>query len=162
MKNWRYTLMLGAVAAAAAGTLGARAQDESAGLDCERQIIGGVLPDCPAVLTAVGDMRTTPASRGFESDASSYRMEVVTPPSESTVSGDDVMVRATVVPGLAAGDRIELLLDGEPIAPASKSLELQVSGLARGTHLVQARIIDSTGNVGSVSPASPFYAGGAP
>jgi hypothetical protein len=64
-----------------------------------------------------------------------------------------------VGPELASGDDVEVLLDGEPLAAPASTLDFHVSGLAPGPHLLQARIIDSTGNVGSISPPSFFYVG---
>jgi hypothetical protein len=63
----------------------------------------------------------------------------------------------TIAPALASGDKVELLIDGAPVAPPMKSLDFPLSGIARGPHLLQARIIDSTGNVGSISPSSTFF-----
>ena len=66
-------------------------------------------------------------------------------------------VRVTVVPDLASGDQVELLVDGMPAAEPSTTLDFPLVGLVRGTHVLQARIIDSTGNVGSISPSITFY-----
>jgi len=88
-----------------------------------------------------------------------YRVSIVSPASEAAVFNDngDVWVRATVAPGLAKGDQIELLVDGEPAGSPATRLEFRLSGIVPGPHLLQARIIDSTGNVGSISPSSFFY-----
>ena len=88
-----------------------------------------------------------------------YDVDIVSPGDLATVFSDsgDFSVRTKVVPDLAAGDRLEFLLDGTPIGPPSPILELPLYGITRGEHVLQARIIDSTGNVASVSPASVVY-----
>jgi hypothetical protein len=68
-----------------------------------------------------------------------------------------VEAQVTVAPELATGDNVGLLLDGMPVAPPMKSLDFPLYGITRGQHLLQARIIDATGNVGSISPPSIFY-----
>jgi hypothetical protein len=101
------------------------------------------------------------ASTAFAQEASNYRLEIVAPADQAMIPGPDtgVGVRAAVSPRLAAGDDVEVLLDGEPLAAPGSALDFRVSALAAGTHLLQARIIDSTGNVGSISPPSFFYVG---
>jgi hypothetical protein len=97
------------------------------------------------------------AAHGVTAQATSaYDVEVVDPADGVTVFNDngDVVVRVTVVPGLENGDQVELLVDGLPVAPPSASLEFPLYGIPRGEHLLQARIIDSTGNVGSISHSS--------
>ncbi len=91
--------------------------------------------------------------------AGSYDVDIVSPTDQQTVFSDsgDFTVHTTVVPDLAAGDRLEFLVDGTPIGPPSPILELPLNGVTRGEHVLQARIIDSTGNVASISPATVVY-----
>jgi hypothetical protein len=100
-----------------------------------------------------------PALGAFAQGSPDYNLDIVTPADEATVFDDngDVMVHTTIVPDLANGDRVQLLVDGLPAAPPATSLEFPLAGITRGQHLLQARIIDSTGNVGPVSSSSTFY-----
>lgn len=95
----------------------------------------------------------------FAQQVPGYDLGVVAPGNDATVFDDngDVEVRVTVAPDLANGDQLELLLDGMPVAPPTMSLDYPLYGVMRGQHLLQARIIDATGNVGSISPPSTFY-----
>jgi hypothetical protein len=88
-----------------------------------------------------------------------YRLSIVNPGNDTTVFSDpgNVRVQAAIVPQLANGDQVELLVDGEPAGPPSTTLDFSLSGIPRGQHLVQARVIDSTGNVDAISPSSTFY-----
>jgi hypothetical protein len=96
------------------------------------------------------------APSAFAQEAANYRLQIVEPADEATVSSD-VGIRASVAPQLARGDDVEVLLDGESVSAPTSALEFRVADLAPGPHLLQARIIDSTGNVGSISPPSFFY-----
>jgi hypothetical protein len=89
----------------------------------------------------------------------SYQLSIVNPGSDTTVFSDpgNVLVQAAIVPHLANGDQVELLVDGEPAGPPSTTLDFSLSGIPRGQHLLQARVIDSTGNVDAISPSSTFY-----
>jgi hypothetical protein len=90
---------------------------------------------------------------------STYQLSIVSPADHSTVFSDsgDVTVKATIAPPLAQGERIEFLVDGMPAGLPTTSLNFSLSGTARGQHLLQARVIDTTGNVAAVSPADTFY-----
>lgn len=68
-----------------------------------------------------------------------------------------MVVLATVVPGLANGDRLQLLVDGRPAAAPAATPEFALSGIVGGLHLLQVTIIDATGNVGSTSPSITLY-----
>jgi hypothetical protein len=95
----------------------------------------------------------------FAQGDAGYQLDIVDPAYQSTVFSDpgDVTVSVTVVPDLANGDQVELLVDGLSAGPPSATLSFSLAGIPRGQHQLQARIIDSTGNVGSVSPSSTFY-----
>jgi hypothetical protein len=88
-----------------------------------------------------------------------YELGIATPADESTVfnDGGDVVVSVTIAPALASDDKVELLVDGVPIAPPMKSLDFPLTGITRGQHLLQARVIDATGNVSSISPATTVF-----
>lgn len=91
--------------------------------------------------------------------AQDYQLTIVDPGDEDTVLSDhgEMTVRAAVMPELAPGDRIELLVDGLPAAAPATTPEFSLSGVSRGLHILQARIIDPTGNVGSISPSDAVY-----
>jgi hypothetical protein len=88
-----------------------------------------------------------------------YDIQVIAPADQSTVFSDpgDLSVRVAVTPGLAPGDGVELLLDGTPVAPPGVILEFPLYGIVRGEHVLEARVIDVSGNVAVASPASIVY-----
>jgi hypothetical protein len=85
-----------------------------------------------------------------------YQLGIADPMDQAVVSGDQgaLVVRAAVVPALGGGDRLELLVDGTPVAKPSDQLEFHLTGIAPGVHVLQTRIIDATGNVGEISPTN--------
>ena len=85
-----------------------------------------------------------------------YQLGITDPLDQATVDRDTgpLLVRVVVVPELADGDQLELLADGFPVAHAGAALEFRLAAVAPGPHVLQARIIDSTGNVGAISPAN--------
>jgi hypothetical protein len=91
-------------------------------------------------------------------DPAPYQVSIVSPDDLSTVFSDtgEVTVDTKVVPPLASGDHIELLVD-EQQGPPSSSLQFALAGLPRGLHLLEARVIDASGNVAAISAASTFY-----
>ncbi|HEX2530232.1 MAG TPA: hypothetical protein VHK70_02040 [Burkholderiaceae bacterium] len=104
---------------------------------------------------------TNPAAPPARALNSTYeQLVIMSPADESTVFDNSgrVPVQILVSPVLALnpGDRVELFLDGRPVArQAGKPFELE--GVVRGTHRLDARIVDATGAV--VIEANPvtFY-----
>jgi hypothetical protein len=80
---------------------------------------------------------------------------IVQPKDQSTVfnNNGDVEVRLGVEPGTAAGEHIELLLDGQPQHEQGHVLH----HVDRGTHRLQARVVDSSGHSVIESKPVTFY-----
>lgn len=85
---------------------------------------------------------------------------VVTPKNEETVfdNGGSVQVTVMLSPALhsAAGDRILILVDGV-VAAQGEEPHLQVSGLVRGAHTLEARVVSSDGTSVISSAPVTFY-----
>ena len=87
-----------------------------------------------------------------------YQLHIAGPDDGAIISDtSDVLVRATVVPNLAQGHQVELLVDGVSAGGPSTTLEFPLSPLPRGLRLLQVTILDATGNVVSTSAASTLY-----
>jgi hypothetical protein len=99
------------------------------------------------------------ASGGAFAQAPVYDIDIAEPTSDQTVFSDtgDVDVRATVAPDQARGYRVEFLIDGQSAGNPSSSLDAHLNGIVRGQHVVQARLVDSAGNVAALSPPTVFY-----
>jgi hypothetical protein len=109
-------------------------------------------------ITAAALVAATALAAGAQ-QAASYQLTIGNPADESTVYSDngEMTVQVAVTPDLAGGDSVQLLVDGEPAGFPTTSLDFALAGMARGQHMLQARIIDATGNVGSVSAPTTFY-----
>ena len=95
----------------------------------------------PPIVTQRAQARTTAA---YDSIA------VARPANDATVfdNGGNVDVTVAVSPALdkGAGDRIELILDGRRVSLQSAG-QFKLSGIARGEHSLEARVVDGSGNL---------------
>ena len=100
-----------------------------------------------------------PAPGAVASGSSRYNVDIVSPKDQETLFSDsgDFSVRTRVTPDLEAGDTLEFLVDGTPVAPPSRGLEFDLTDIPRGQHVLRARVIDSTDNVAAISPPSIVY-----
>lgn len=96
----------------------------------------------PVGRTSGGSANTSPpAFAGYTSIRFSQ------PASGATVRSNEgqVAVSVAVEPALQAGHRLELILDGRPVSGSFDGLNVQLSGVERGTHSLQAVIRDDAG-----------------
>jgi hypothetical protein len=82
----------------------------------------------------------------------------VQPANEETVHDNEgnVVVQVAVSPTLAPGNRIVLLLDGRQVS-RQPGTTLALSGVERGTHTLQAQVVDTNGATLVASPPVTFY-----
>ncbi len=93
--------------------------------------------------------------------ASAAGLTITSPAPKETVhdNAGNVNVVLSVEDGavLPPGYRIRLLLDGEPAAPDNSRTRFQLSGVDRGSHELQALIVDDDGRVLTRSAPVTFY-----
>jgi hypothetical protein len=84
------------------------------------------------------------AARGADYDA----LVIVSPESEATIhdNAGNIDVEAEVTPPLrvAAGDRLVLIVDGAPMPPSRRN-HLTLTAVDRGSHTLQAQVVDPSG-----------------
>lgn len=83
--------------------------------------------------------------------------EIVSPEANQTLRIDTASLPVSLLldPPLMVGHRLELLVDGVPIAVEEPiGTQLSLSGLGFGTHVAEARILDSNGVVARSAPVS--------
>jgi hypothetical protein len=66
-----------------------------------------------------------------------------------------LVVVVQVSPPLADGDRITLLIDGSAVASAAAT-RFELQGVDRGTHRLEAQVIDAHGAIAASSAAVSF------
>lgn len=91
-----------------------------------------------------GDAPSTPGKAPFTGYQS---MRIVQPEAGGAVRNDDgrVPVFITLEPGLQRGHRVTLSIDGRPLSSTFDDLSIELSGVQRGSHELQAAISDATG-----------------
>ncbi|MTI62601.1 MAG: DUF4124 domain-containing protein [Methylophaga sp.] len=84
-----------------------------------------------------------------ETQAPDYQIRIVAPGNDESiwVNNGDVTVSMIVEPALDTerGDKVLLHLDGEPVAEPRASTTFQLNNLSRGTHNLNAMVVDSNG-----------------
>jgi len=83
---------------------------------------------------------------------------IVSPQNEETVhdNNGNVAVQVAVNAETGRGDQLVLLLDGNPIVSRGGS-DFMLAGVPRGTHTLQAQLVDSSRRPRALSPVVTFY-----
>ncbi len=86
------------------------------------------------------------------------KAEIVQPENNSAVRANDMKVQVVVglEPALQPGHRVAILLDGTAVGDPFDGLAVQLSGVYRGGHTLQARIVDAAGKVVTETPTTTF------
>jgi len=105
----------------------------------------------PQPATSPGGVGGTSAGKGgvpaeASADAPYTQFAIVSPTDDQAVrsNGGEVSVSISVDPGLHAKHAIVVTVDGQPIGKGS-STSLTLQNLPRGTHTVQAAVVDDKG-----------------
>lgn len=84
-----------------------------------------------------------------QQDVPDYQIRIVAPANDESiwVNNGDVTVSMIVEPTLDAerGDQVILRLDGEPVSEPRNTTTFQLNNLSRGTHSLDATVVDSNG-----------------
>lgn len=86
------------------------------------------------------------ATKAKASAAEEYVIVIQSPANDETYprGSGPVALGVSVSPGLAAGHRLEFLLDGQPAADLAR---IEPDQMDRGSHVLTARVVDSAGTV---------------
>jgi hypothetical protein len=87
------------------------------------------------------------------------QFEIVAPVDNVTVRDPDgnVQVGLVLEPGLMDGHRLQILTDGAPAGGEIPGTQLRISGLALGSHQLQAQILDAGGTPIASSSVVHFH-----
>jgi hypothetical protein len=84
-----------------------------------------------------------------QAEVPDYQIRIVAPTEDESiwVNNGDVTVSMIVEPALDTerGDKVLLQLDGEPVAEPRASTTFQLNNLSRGTHNLNAMVVDNNG-----------------
>jgi hypothetical protein len=86
-------------------------------------------------------------------------LKIDRPQPEETIwdNNGQVVVAVTLVPDLRSEDKLQLLLDGQPIGELQTTTTMNVSGIPRGTHQLQVQVMGGNGKVVATSDGIVFY-----
>ncbi len=112
-----------------------------------------------------GDRKAAEKQQAEEHAAAYTRFEILRPRDDEAIRSNsgDLTAQLALEPGIVEGDRLRWKLDGNVIEGAG-GLTLILRNVDRGTHTLQAEIVDSQGKVVKSTPTITFhllrYAGG--
>ena len=110
--------------------------------------------------TAVSqDTQTPVTSPAIEKAVSYQQLEILSPHNEETIwnNSGEVSITLRISPNITPPDILQLLIDGKVMGSSKESTAFVLGGLDRGTHLVQAQIINQHKKIVKVSPVVVFY-----
>lgn len=86
------------------------------------------------------------------------KVEIAQPEPGSAVRANDqrVVVAVALEPHLQEGHAVEILLDGSPVGEPYSGTAVELSGVYRGQHSLQARVVDAAGQQLAASPVVTF------
>ncbi|MDX1434680.1 MAG: DUF4124 domain-containing protein [Gammaproteobacteria bacterium] len=108
-------------------------------------------PPTPALDTA--------SSRPKPDDAAGYEeLEVTSPANDATLrdNGGSVSISIALKPGLHSGHSIDIVMDGKSIG-SGNSTSVTLTNVDRGSHTVQAKVLDEAGKVVISSNSITFH-----
>lgn len=83
---------------------------------------------------------------------------IASPKEQDTIQNQvTIPVSIAIKPDLAQGDKIQLFLDNQPWGQPRESINLELSGVERGTHMLSAAIVDSHGIIIKQAPGITIY-----
>jgi hypothetical protein len=109
-------------------------------------------------LPAAAEEEAAQPDAASEAFAGYTRVAITAPEDDTAVRANDqrVAVSVAVEPPLQESHRMVILLDGEPAGEPYAGTELQLNGVLRGTHTLQARIIGAQGEMLAESAVISF------
>ncbi len=104
------------------------------------------------------DRKAAEKKRAEEHAAAYTRFEIIRPQDDEPIRSNsgDFTAQLVLEPGLVEGDKLRWKLDGNVIEGAG-GLTLILRNVDRGTHTLQAEIVDSEGKVVKSTPAITFH-----
>jgi hypothetical protein len=116
-------------------------------------VTGGKSTPSGAEASAGGNPAATAAAGGYE------HFEILTPENDETIRSNegDVQVGLSLSPALAASHNIKILVDGVMLEGQLKGTQFSLKNLNRGSHSLEAKIVDGEGNTVASAPRISFH-----
>ncbi len=85
-------------------------------------------------------------------------LAIQTPATDETIRNNgDFMVKIRIQPTLAVTDTLQLVIDGRVVATSKRDFNFRVPRLDRGTHTIQAQIVNQHNTLIKVSNPVTIY-----
>lgn len=99
------------------------------------------------------------ASSAQQTDTVYKTLNIQSPTNDQTIwdNSGNIAVSVTLQPALATTDTLQLAVDGQTVASSQTNTSFSLTGLDRGTHVLQARIVNQTQKVIKVSNTVTVY-----
>lgn len=99
-------------------------------------------------------------NNAFTSSASEYNsLTLLSPMNEQTIwdNNGELIVRVAMSSPLQPGDTLQIILDNKIIADSRGTLQVDLRQITRGTHTLQAQILNKSDQICKVSQVVVFY-----
>ncbi|MGB1270695.1 MAG: DUF4124 domain-containing protein [Endozoicomonas sp.] len=106
-------------------------------------------PTTPMQVMPVEPPSARPPEEKREPSAEVYsRLEIIEPVNDQTVrTSGNFAVKVATTPKLQPGHKLRLLMDGNAVEPARRSLDFTLLNVDRGTHVLTVEVVDQQKNV---------------
>lgn len=113
--------------------------------------------DAVAPSAEEGEEETKPGAAPARSGYS--RIELTSPTADQVFNNANpqVLASVTIEPELQPGDRVIFLVDGLPFAAPAGQTSTELSGLERGSHSVQAVVVNASNAIQAETDAASFH-----
>lgn len=104
--------------------------------------------ELPPINTQPGLLPSPPPDESPPAEEARYsRIAILQPPASYTVTPGqlDLIVQVEIKPELQTGHLVKFLLDGKPVGRPLPATQIRLDNLERGTHKIEAIILDANG-----------------
>lgn len=129
--------------------------------DAEELRISGDENDSSQDETIPGDSVTDPEDRPNDG-YSEFQLSEPAPNQTFRTDAGEVNIAILLKPALAQGHEIQLIVDGRPLKDKFSSTQLMLSAVGRGSHTLQAKIVDAQGETYALTQVVNFHIRKAP
>jgi FlaG/FlaF family flagellin (archaellin) len=103
----------------------------------------------PSPANAKGDQEQGDAQANAQGVEGYQSLEIVQPENDATVRSNEgtVSVSLSLSPTLVEGHSVKITIDGKELPGEVRSTQFTLNNLNRGSHTLETRIVDASGNV---------------
>ncbi|MFN7097737.1 MAG: DUF4124 domain-containing protein [Gammaproteobacteria bacterium] len=107
----------------------------------------------PPINTSTQDTQSTSIVKVYT------QLDILSPLNDQTIwdNNGNINVSVALAPKLAAGDQLQVIVDGKVLAESNTTTNFTLNSLERGTHVLQVQIINNKKQVVKVSNVVTFY-----